>query len=131
MKNIDENNEKLNQEKLFKIKDIIKWLLSTYYKSTGIKVFFIDRKGQLFLSSTSDYIFCDFCGLIQNSWVGKNKCVKSFRDGANKSYEYGFPYIYRCHSGIIEWVAPFNYEGRWLGSFVSGGVLMRKPDLFF
>jgi len=41
-------NEKLNQEKLLKIKDIVKWLLSTYYKSTGIKVIFIDRKGKLF-----------------------------------------------------------------------------------
>jgi len=124
-------NEKLNQEKLLKIKDIVKWLLSTYYKSTGIKVIFIDRKGKLFLSSTSDYFLCDFCGLIQGSREGKNRCVKSFRAGASKSCEYGFPYIYRCHTGIIEWVAPFIYEGRWLGAFISGGVLMRKPDRFF
>jgi len=131
MVNIDEINEKLNQEKLLKIKDIIKWLLSTFYKSTGIKTAFIDRKGQLLLSSTSDYFFCDLCGLIQGSSEGKNRCVKSFRDGANKSCEYGFPYIYRCHTGIIEWAAPFIYEGRWLGSFISGGILMRKPDRFF
>jgi len=70
MKNIDENNEKLNQEKLLKIKDIIKWLLSTYYKSTGIKVIFIDRKGKLFLSPTSDYFLCDFPRILHNA--GRN-----------------------------------------------------------
>jgi len=131
VKNIDENNEKLNLEKLLKIKDILKWLLSTYYKSTGINVNFIDKKGQLFLSSTSDYFLCDFCRLIQCSREGKDRCIKSFRDGTSKSCEYGFPYIYRCHTGIIEWAAPFIYEGKWLGSFISGGVLMRKPDSFF
>ena len=48
-----------------------------------------------------------------------------------KSAEYGFPYISRCHTGIIEWAVPFLYEGELLGSFISGGVLMRKPDSSF
>jgi len=48
-----------------------------------------------------------------------------------KSAEYGFPYIYRCYTGIIEWSAPFLYEGELLGSFISGGVLMRKPGSSF
>ena len=131
MLNFNEVNEKLSQENISKIKDIIRWLLDSYYRAMGIKVIFIDRKGKIFLSSTSDGCFCNFCKLIQSSSEGEKRCFKSFSDGALKSAEYGFPYIYQCYAGIIEWSAPFLFEGEFLGSFVSGGVLMRKPDSSF
>ncbi len=57
--------------------------------------------------------------------------MEAFHNSALKSIEYGFPYIYQCYAGIIEWSAPFLFEGEFLGSFVSGGVLMRKPDSSF
>jgi len=131
MFNINEKDEKLNQEKISKVKDVIRWLLDSYYKATGFKVLFMDKNGKIFLSSTSDGFFCDFCELIQSSSEGEKRCFKSFNDGMLKSAEYGFPYIYRCPSGIIEWAASFLYEGELLGSFISGGVLMRKPDSSF
>ena len=131
MFNINAKNEKIIQEKISKIKDVIKWLLDSYYKATGFKVIFVDKKGKIFLSSVSDGFLCNFCKLIQSSSKGEKRCFKSFSDGALKSVEYGFPYISRCHTGIIEWSAPFLYEGELLGSFISGGVLMRKPDSSF
>jgi len=131
MLNFNEVNEKLSQENISKIKDIIKWLLDSYYRATGIKVIFIDRKGKIFLSSTSDRFFCNFCKLIQSREEGERRCFETFHNSALKSIEYGFPYIYQCHSGIIEWTAPFMWEGKIFGSFISGGVLMRKPDSSF
>jgi two-component system response regulator YesN len=38
MFNFNEVNEQLSQEKISKIKDIIRWLLDSYYRATGIKV---------------------------------------------------------------------------------------------
>lgn len=131
MFNINDKNKEISQEKISKIKDVIKWLLDSYYKATGFKVIFVDKKGKIFLSTTSDEFFCDFCKLVQNSSEGQKRCFKSFSNGMLKSAEYGFPYISRCHTGIIEWTAPFLYEGELLGSFISGGVLMRKPDPSF
>jgi len=131
MFNINDKNEEISQDKISKIKDVIRWLLDSYYKATGFKVIFVDKKGKIFLSSTSNGFFCDFCKLIQSNSEGEKRCFKSFSDGMLKSVEYGFPYIYRCHTGIIEWTAPFLYEGELLGSFISGGVLMRKPDSSF
>ena len=131
MFNINDKNEKISQEKISKIKDVIRWLLDSYYKATGFKVIFIDKKGKIFLSSTSDKFFCNFCKIIQSSSEGQKRCFKSFSNGMLKSAEYGFPYISRCHTGIIEWAVPFLYEGELLGSFISGGVLMRKPDSSF
>jgi len=131
MFNINDKNEKISQEKISKIQDVIQWLLGSYYKATGFKVIFVDKKGKIFLSSTSDGFFCDFCKLIQSSSEGEKRCFKSFSDGALKSAEYGFPYISRCHSGIIEWAVPFLLNGEFLGCFISGGILMRKPDFSF
>jgi len=131
MFNINNKEEKIDQEKISKLKDVIGWLLDSYYKATGFKVFFMDKEGKIFLSSTPEVFFCDFCKLIQSKSEGEKRCFKSFSDGMSKSAEYGFPYIYRCHAGIIEWNAPFLFDGKFLGAFVSGGVLMRKPDSYF
>lgn len=131
MFDINDKNEEISQDKISKIKDVVRWLLDSYYQATGFKVIFIGKKGKIFLSSTSDGFFCNFCEIIQSSSEGQKRCFKSFSNGMLKSAEYGFPYIFRCHTGIIEWAAPFLYEGELLGSFISGGVLMRKPDSSF
>ena len=131
MFNFNDVNEKLCQDKISKIKDIIEWLLDSYYKATGFKVIFVDKKGKIFLSSTSDGFLCNFCKLIQSSSEGEKRCFKSFSNGMLKSTEYGFPYISRCHTGIIGWAAPFLFKGEFLGCFISGGILMRKPDSSF
>ena len=131
MFNFNDVNKELSQDKISKIKDIIEWLLDSYYKATGFKVIFVDKKGKIFLSSTSDGFLCNFCKLIQSSSEGEKRCFKSFSNGMLQSAEYGFPYISRCHTGIIEWAAPFLFEGEFLGCFISGGILMRKPDSSF
>ena len=131
MLNFNEVNEQLSQEKISKIKDVIQWLLDSYYQATGFKVIFVDKKGKIFLSTNSDGFFCNFCKLIQSSSEGEKRCFKSFSDGALKSAEYGFPYISRCHTGVIEWAVPFLLGDEFLGCFISGGILMRKPDFSF
>jgi two-component system response regulator YesN len=131
MFNFNEVNEQLSQEKISKIKDIIRWLLDSYYRATGLGVIFIDRKGRILSPLTSIRYFCNFCKLIQSREEGERRCLETFHNSALKSIEYGFPYIYQCYAGIIEWSAPFLFEGEFLGSFVSGGVLMRKPDSSF
>ncbi len=131
MFNINDKNEEISQEKISKLKDVIQWLLDSYYEATGFKVIFVDKKGKIFLSSTSDGFLCNFCKLIQSSSEGEKRCFKSFSDGALKSAEYGFPYISRCHTGMIEWAVPFLLGGEFLGCFISGGILMRKPDYSF
>ncbi len=131
MFNINDKNEEISQEKISKLKDVIQWLLDSYYEATGFKAIFVDKKGKIFLSSISDGFFCNFCKLIQSSSEGEKRCFKSFSDGALKSAEYGFPYISRCHTGMIEWAVPFLLGGEFLGCFISGGILMRKPDYSF
>jgi len=76
MFDFNDTNEKLSHDKISKIKDIIEWLLDSYYKATGFKVIFVDKKGKIFLSSTSDGFLCNFCKLIQSSSEGEKRCFK-------------------------------------------------------
>ena len=84
MFNFKDVNEKLSQDKISKIKDIIGWLLDSYYKATGFKVIFVDKKGKMFLSSTSDGFFCKICKLIQSREEGERKCLETFHSSALK-----------------------------------------------
>ncbi len=128
MSKFNDANEKLKQKNISKIENIIRWLLDSYYRATGIKAIFIDSKGEIVLSSTSNGFLCNICRMIQSTEEGEKRCLETFHNSVLKSNEYGFPYIYQCYAGIIEWSAPCLLEGELLGSFVSGGVLMRKPD---
>ena len=56
MFNFNDVNEKLSQDKISKIKDVVRWLLNSYYKATGFKVIFIHKKGKILPNSAITYI---------------------------------------------------------------------------
>jgi len=56
MFNINDKNEEISQEKISKIKDVIRWFLYSYYKTIGFKVIFIDKKGKILPNSAITYI---------------------------------------------------------------------------
>lgn len=114
-----------------KIINTIKWLLDSYYNVVRIGVIFVPRDGKLLAVTPNNRYFCDFCQLIQKSSSGEKTCLNTFFKSIEKGSELGFHYIYQCHAGLIEWSAPLWCSGELLGSFVSGGVLMRRPDASF
>jgi len=121
----------LIQKENSKILNSVRWLLDSYYRALEIEVIFVPRNDKVFLNGHDDKYFCELCKLIQNTSSGKKKCLNTFCKSGEKSSEFGFPYIYQCHAGLIEWSAPFWCGGELLGYFVSGGVLMREPDTSF
>lgn len=121
----------MSQKENAKIMDTIKWLLDSYSRAVGIGVIFVPRNGKFFSPAHSERYFCEFCELIQKNASGERSCLNTFYSSADKSSEFGFPYIYQCHAGLIEWSTSFWSNGELLGNFVSGGVLMRKPDSSF
>ena len=130
MLNVYSVNEKPKQKDIYKLKDIIRWLLDSYYHATGLEVIFIDQKDQIYSLVVPEGYFCRFCQLVQGSTEGKQRCIETFRNSALKADAYGFPFINQCYAGLIEWSAPFYCEGELLGCFISGGVIMREPDSY-
>ncbi|MCK4308891.1 MAG: PocR ligand-binding domain-containing protein, partial [Candidatus Atribacteria bacterium] len=125
-------NKEPNDVNIFQMKKVIEWILDSYVRSTGFQVHFFNNKGEkMFLSSSSTKNECTFCKLIQSSSQGRKECYKSFYDNGLRSAEYGNSYIFRCRLGIIRWITPVLINGEFLGSFISGGILMRKPTPYF
>jgi len=118
----------MSQKENFKIIETVRWLIDSYYRAVGISVIFVPGNGKFIFPTHSGRYFCEFCKLIQKNSAGEKNCLNTFYNSAEKSSEFGFPYIYQCHAGLIEWSAPFWCAGELLGNFVSGGVLMREPD---
>ena len=117
-----------NELNIFQMKKIIEWILDSYVRLTGFQIHFLNDQGErTFSPSSSLRNGCAFCKLIQTSIEGKKECSKSFYDNGLRSAEYGNSYIFQCRFGIITWITPLMVNGKLLGSFISEGILMRKP----
>jgi len=125
-------NKESNEGNIFQMEKVIKWILDSYVRSTGFQVHFLNNKGErIFSPSSSIKNGCAFCKLIQSSSEGRRECYKSFYDNSLRSAEYGNSFIFRCHFGIITWITPVLINGELLGSFISEGILLRKPAPYF
>ena len=125
-------NKEPNDVNIFQMKEVIEWILNSYVKSTEFQVHFLNNKGEkIFSPSSSLRNLSAFCELIQNSPKGRKECYKSFYNNSLRSADYGNSYIFRCRFGIITWITPVLINEELLGSFISEGILMRKPAPHF
>jgi len=125
-------NKESNEGNIFQMEKIIKWILDSYVRLTEFQVHFLNNKGErIFSPSSSIKNGSAFCKLIQSSSEGRKECYKSFYDNGLRSAEYGNSYIFRCRFGIITWITPVLINGELLGSFISEGILLRKPAPYF
>lgn len=81
----------------------------------------VDNDGKT-ITKPSNYT--NYCGdLIQGSEEGKSRCAKSHREMKIKAVTNGKPYVGKCESGLVEFVAPIMVEGKVLGTILGGQVL--------
>lgn len=121
-------NKESNDVNIFQMKKVIEWILDSYVRLTEFQVHFLNNKGgRIFSPSNSLKNGSAFCKLVQSSSEGRKECYKSFYDNGLRSAEYGNSYIFQCRFGIVTWITPVVINGELLGSFISEGILMRKP----
>jgi len=125
-------NKESNDINIFQMEKVIKWILDSYVRLTGFQIHFLNNKAEkTFSPSNSLKKGSAFCRLIQSSSEGRKECCKSFYNNSGRSAEYGNSYIFRCRFGIITWITPVVTNGELLGSFISEGILIRKPSPYF
>ena len=125
-------NKEPNDVNIFQMEKVIEWILDSYVRLTGFQIHFLNNKGErIFSPSSSIRNGSAFCKLIQSNSEGRKECQKSFYNNSLRSADYGNSYIFRCRFGIITWITPVVINGEFLGSFISEGILMRKPAPYF
>lgn len=110
--------------------DILSKVLSSFSSATGLHAIIVDCEGRTLLPKGMQDD-CAFCRLIKNDPVGCNKCRGSYARAGMQAAQYGEPYIFRCHAGLVAFAAPIVIDGNLLGSIICGQVLMWEPEDFF
>lgn len=98
----------------------------SFYKMTGMASMIIDENGAPIVKGSHFSRFC--VGLTRNTALGKARCESCGCMGAKRAMYSGKTEVYQCHAGLCDFAAPIIVDGRFMGAFVGGQVLMEKPD---
>ncbi|MCC5910633.1 MAG: PocR ligand-binding domain-containing protein [Clostridiaceae bacterium] len=115
----------------FHIKDVIdvavlQKIQDEFATATDFAVIVVDSMGKpVTKHSNCSY----FCNLIRNEEACKGFCEASDARGGLEAARTGKPYIYRCHTGLVDFAAPIIFQGHYLGAMMAGQVLVNKERL--
>lgn len=112
-------SELLDMENMLVIQD-------SFYKMTGMASMITDENGAPIVKGSHFSRFC--VGLTRNTAVGKARCESCGCMGAKRAMYSGKTEVYKCHAGLCDFAAPIIVDGRFMGAFVGGQVLMEQPD---
>lgn len=110
---------------------VLRQILFSFTKATGLHAFIVDSQGEVFVTAEEEEKYCDFCTIVRSSEKGLCKCKRTYARAGLEASKYGKPYIFRCHAGLVAWAAPILIEERYMGAVVCGQVLAWEPEDFF
>lgn len=97
-----------------------------FSKLTGMASVLTDENGTPITPVSN---FSRFCyELTRSTTIGRERCQSCDRMGARQTMRSGKAEVYTCHAGLCDFAAPIIVDGRFLGAFVGGQVLMEEPD---
>ncbi len=122
----------MDAEKQIKLIDImdanlLQKLCDSFYDLTGIPCVIKDTDGNRI---TNGNHFPPFCGkYIKCSDYGCQLCSESDHYGLDMALNTRKAYTYKCHIGLVDFVAPIIVNDMMLGSIAGGQLLTNKPDI--
>ena len=97
-----------------------------FSRMTGMASVLTDENGTPITEVSN---FSRFCfELTRSTATGRARCENCDRMGAKQTMRSGKAEVYTCHAGLCDFAAPIIVDGRFLGAFVGGQVLMEEPD---
>ncbi|WP_300363630.1 PocR ligand-binding domain-containing protein [Fusobacterium sp.] len=90
-------------------------------------VVIVDRQGN-YITEKSNY--SDFCKMFRGNKILCTFCEKCDLHALNKTFLTLKPYIYRCHSGLVDMIIPILYDNEILGAFIVGQIILEDEENF-
>lgn len=105
-----------------KILDIaeLQQIQDDFAKATGLAIITVDYSGHPLTRHSCPSAFCT---KVRNSKYG-SYCEKCDSHGGIEAARLRAPYIYFCHTGLVDFAIPFWLGGQYLGAFMGGQVLL-------
>lgn len=94
---------------------------------TNMGIVIVNTEGEYITEKTN---YSEFCELFRKNPTLSLFCEKCDLKALNKVLISRAPYIYRCHSGLIDVVIPILYEGEVIGAFLIGQLLLEDDENF-
>lgn len=107
--------------------DILQKIQDAFSEMAGIAALTTDEEGRPVTKGSN---FTDFCmKYTRNTKFGCARCNYCDKHGAELSIAKGSASTYVCHAGLVDFAAPIIADGKMIGSFIGGQILIQEPDL--
>ncbi len=104
---------------------ILQQIQDAFSNMTGIAALTTDANG---VAVTKGSHFNDFCARHRASKTGRILCENCDKKGAQLAMEQGKSVAYFCHAGLMDFTAPIMANGKFMGCFIGGQVLIEPLD---
>lgn len=96
-----------------------------FANSMNIASVTVDKNGIPFTRPSK---YTNICfNFTQSTELGKNRCAQCHAKAGEEAFKTGKPYIYKCHSGLIDFAAPIIVQGVLIGTILGGQILFDNP----
>jgi AraC-like DNA-binding protein len=106
-------------------------LLQSFFVLTKVRVGFFDPEGNEILAFPPERT--DYCTLIRSTPKGEEACRRCDRAAIRRTAKRNGPYLYQCHAGLTEALAPISSEKERIAYLMLGQVRQpeNRDDLFW
>lgn len=104
----------------------LKTILINFYNLTHVRFVIYDDEFNKILAYPEDS--CNFCRIIKSNPESKEKCRKNDISACEICQETGTLYMYKCHCGLVEVVAPIKMNDIIIGYIMFGQICEKGTD---
>jgi two-component system, response regulator YesN len=104
-------------------------ILESFQEAMKLQVSLFPLNGKGGVNSISGHSH-PFCRIIRSCSAGRENCLRDINRAIQISIKTGDPYIFQCHTDMIEFTAPLLDGGKNLTAFVCGPILLRHMNPF-
>ena len=109
----------INVEELQQLQD-------NWSKATGIGLVTVDQEGK---PVTRQSGFTDFCRALRDKKEEyRELCYFCDACGGRKARKNGKPYVYLCHTGLVDFAIPIILENQYIGAILAGQINAYDKD---
>lgn len=105
---------------------LLQKFLDNFADSMNLASVAVDRQGNPVTNPSSYTRIC--AQYTHSTKAGDDRCAASHKKGGQEAARLGRPYIFKCHSGLIDFAAPIIVEGELIGTILGGQILSKKPN---
>lgn len=102
---------------------VLQNILDNFAKATGISFVTVDYKGTPVTRYSG---FTNFCNMLRTHDEYKAVCYQCDAHGGLQAAITGRPYIYKCHTGLVDFAVPIMVKGNYLGAILAGQVKVEE-----